>query len=83
LLRSNLFFKVKKISLFFLEKGKYFIDFKNGSGNVGEGEPGVKADVTISMNEEVFLKIFNRKFISFSNTRCQVLSKPQTLERSF
>ena len=42
-------------------KGKYFIDFKNGSGSVGEGDPGSKPDVTISMNEEVFLKIFNRK----------------------
>ena len=28
---------------------------------VGEGEPANKPDVTISMNEEVFLKIFNRK----------------------
>ena len=42
-------------------KGKYFIDFKNGSGSVGEGDPGSKPDVTISMNEEVFLKIFKRK----------------------
>ena len=42
--------------------GKYFIDFKNGSGAVGDGDPPSKADVTISMNEEVFLKIFNRKF---------------------
>ena len=42
--------------------GKYFIDFKNGTGAVGDGDPPSKADVTISMNEEVFLKIFNRKF---------------------
>lgn len=28
-------------SIFFLvsEKGKYFIDFKNGDGTVGEGDP--------------------------------------------
>ena len=47
--------------LFFVEKGKYYIDFKNGSGQVGEGDPASKADVTITMNEEIFLKIFNRK----------------------
>ena len=46
---------------FFVEKGKYYIDFKNGSGQVGEGDPASKADVTITMNEEIFLKIFNRK----------------------
>jgi hypothetical protein len=45
----------------FAEKGKYFIDFKNGEGAVGEGDPSNKPDVTISMNEEVFLKIFNRE----------------------
>ncbi len=52
------------------EKGKYFIDFKNGSGNVGEGDPGSKPDVTITMNEEVFLKIFNRtlSFKSFKGS---------------
>ena len=48
--------------LLFTEKGKYYIDFKNGSGAVGEGDPASKADVTITMNEEVFLKIFNRKY---------------------
>ena len=47
--------------LFFVEKGKYYIDFKTGSGQVGEGDPPTKADVTITMNEEIFLKIFNRK----------------------
>ena len=46
----------------FSEKGKYYVDFKNGEGMVGEGDPANKPDVTISMNEEVFLKIFNRKF---------------------
>ncbi len=35
------------------ERGKYYIDFKNGEGMVGEGDPANKPDVTISMNEEV------------------------------
>merc|ERR1712241_1029559 len=56
---------VKQVGAIYLfdvkEKGKYFIDFKNGSGAVGEGDAPTKADVTISMNEEVFLKIFNRE----------------------
>jgi hypothetical protein len=70
------------MSFFYLiERGKYFIDFKNGEGEVGQGDPQHKpgeniehfnfflnslfkvsfSDVTISMNEEVFLKIFNSK----------------------
>ena len=57
---SYLYFSID-LFLFFVEKGKYYIDFKNGSGQVGEGDPASKADVTITMNEEIFLKIFNRK----------------------
>lgn len=38
------------------------MDFKNGSGQVGKGEPNAKADVTISMNTANFLKIFNREY---------------------
>jgi putative sterol carrier protein len=41
---------------------KWYLDFKNGSGKVGKGDPDQKADVTIKMNEEVALKIFNRTF---------------------
>ena len=59
---------------FFVEKGKYYIDFKNGSGQVGEGDPASKADVTITMNEEIFLKIFNRK-LTFMIRSKQVNSK--------
>ena len=55
------------ILLSFAEEGKYFIDFKNGSGDVGKGEPSSKADVTIAMNTTNFLKIFNRKF-NFNKT---------------
>ena len=58
---------VKQVGAIYLfdvkEQGKYYIDFKNGGGQVGEGEPGSKADVTISMNEAVFLQIFNRKYL--------------------
>ena len=57
---------MKKIQYFvFLEQGKYFIDFKTGTGEVGEGDPASKPDVTISMNEDVFLQIFNRKLKFF------------------
>jgi len=68
-------------------KGKYFIDFKNGSGSVGEGDPGSKPDVTISMNEEVFLKIFNRELApasAFMTGKVKVsgdLAKALTLEK--
>ena len=55
------YFSIDLFFIFFVEKGKYYIDFKNGSGQVGEGDPASKADVTITMNEEIFLKIFNRK----------------------
>ncbi len=82
---------VKQVGAVYLfdvsEKGKYFIDFKNGSGNVGEGDPGQKPDVTISMNEEVFLKIFNRELApatAFMTGKVKVsgdLSKALTLEK--
>ena len=73
--------------LFLSEKGKYFIDFKNGTGNVGEGDPAHKPDVTISMNEDVFLKIFNRELApatAFMTGKVKVsgdLSKALTLEK--
>ena len=54
--------------LVFSEKGKYYIDFKNGEGAVGQGDPEHKPDVTITMNEEVFLKIFNREFLTTQST---------------
>ncbi len=56
---------VKKINSIFVFDidgvDKYFLDFKNGSGKVGTGDPDSKADVVIKMNEEVSLKIFNRE----------------------
>jgi len=82
---------VKQVGAIYLfdvkEKGKYFIDFKNGGGEVGEGDPASKADVTITMNEEVFLKIFNRELApatAFMTGKVKVsgdLSKALTLEK--
>jgi len=82
---------VKQVGAIYLfdvkEKGKYHIDFKNGSGAVGEGEAPTKADVTISMNEEVFLKIFNRELApasAFMTGKVKVsgdLAKALTLEK--
>merc|ERR1719266_1221727 len=82
---------VKQVGAIYLfdvkEKGKYYIDFKNGSGAVGEGDPASKADVTITMNEEVFLKIFNRELApatAFMTGKVKVsgdLSKALTLEK--
>lgn len=48
----------------FSDEGKFFVDLKNAEGQVGEGDPpsGLKPDVTIKMNSEVFLKIFNREW---------------------
>jgi len=82
---------VKQVGAIYLfdvkEKGKYFIDFKNGGGEVGEGDPTSKADVTISMNEDVFLQIFNRELApatAFMTGKVKVsgdLSKALTLEK--
>merc|ERR1712045_121986 len=82
---------VKQVGAIYLfdvkEKGKYYIDFKNGTGTVGEGDPEHKADVTITMNEEVFLNIFNRELApatAFMTGKVKVsgdLSKALTLEK--
>merc|ERR1712226_100104 len=82
---------VKQVGAIYLfdvkEKGKYFVDFKNGSGAVGHGDAPTKADVTISMNEEVFLKIFNRELApasAFMTGKVKVsgdLAKALTLEK--
>ena len=51
------------------EDSKYYIDFKEGDGQVGEGEvPNKPADfkpeVKITMSKENMLKMFNRKYLS-------------------
>ena len=63
--------KVKACYVFELEggEGKYYIDLKEGDGQVGEGEvPNKPADfkpeVKITMSQENMLKMFNRKWNS-------------------
>ena len=60
--------KVKACCVFELEggEGKYYIDLKEGEGQVGEGEVPNKPDdfkpeVKIKMTEENMLKMFNSK----------------------
>ena len=60
--------KVKACYVFELEGGaeKYYIDFKEGDGQVGEGDvpnkpENFKPEVKITMNQENMLKMFNRK----------------------
>ena len=63
--------KVKACYVFELEggEGKYYIDLKEGDGQVGEGEvPNKPADfkpeVKITMSQENMLKMFNREWNS-------------------
>jgi len=55
--------KVNAIYVFDVEgEGKWHVDLSgSGSGSVGEGEPPSKPDVTVSVNKENFLKMFNRE----------------------
>ena len=57
------------------EDKKYYIDFKEGEGQVGEGEvPNKPADfkpeVKITMSKENMLKMFNRKFLRSQHEIC-------------
>ena len=63
--------KVKACYVFELEggEGKYYIDLKEGDGQVGEGDvpnkpSDFKPEVKITMSQENMLKMFNSKFIS-------------------
>jgi len=81
---------VKKINAVFLfditGEGKWFVDLKSGKGLVGEGDPDVKADVTVTLNKDIFLKIFNREIkpaTAFMNGQMKLsgdLSKAMALE---
>ena len=81
--------KVQAVYVFDVEEeGKYFIDFKNGDGSVGKGDPPAgTADVTIKMNTVNFLKIFNREMSpasAFMTGQIKVsgdLAKALTLEK--
>ena len=51
-------------------EGKYYIDLKEGEGQVGEGEvpnkpANFKPEVKITMSQENMLKMFNRKFLTY------------------
>ena len=57
------------------EDKKYYIDFKEGDGQVGEGEvPNKPADfkpeVKITMSKENMLKMFNRKLLRSQHEIC-------------
>lgn len=49
---------VFKFDLKGAEEGVWFIDLKNGSGSVGQGEPPSEAGCTMTMNSEDFAKMF-------------------------
>eukprot|EP00095_Tigriopus_kingsejongensis_P006461 maker-scaffold128_size327099-snap-gene-1.9 protein:Tk06461 transcript:maker-scaffold128_size327099-snap-gene-1.9-mRNA-1 annotation:"hydroxysteroid dehydrogenase-like protein 2-like" len=80
--------EVGAIYLFDVEnEGKYYVDFKNGEGCVGQGDPADKPDVTINMSVDNFLKIFNRELspaTAFMTGQIKVsgdLAKALTLEK--
>jgi len=80
--------QVQAIYMFDVEnEGQWYIDFKNAPGDAGEGSPGDKPDVTIKMNNEIFLKIFNRELSAanaFMTGKIKVsgdLAKALTLEK--
>jgi len=41
--------------------GKWFLDLKNGAGSWGKGEPATKADCTLTLAKEDFVKMFTGK----------------------
>jgi len=42
---------------------KFYVDWKNGAGSVGIGEPPIdkKSDVTFTLRKEWLIKVLNRK----------------------
>ena len=65
----------------------YFVDLKNGAGTVGKGEAPEKPDVTISMDADNLLKMFNKELLpttAFMTGKLTVkgdLTKALTLEK--
>ena len=43
------------------DAGNWYVDLKNGSGAIGTGEPASPADVTFTLNDQVFQDIFQGK----------------------
>ena len=63
------------IYFFRLDDEKFYVDWKNGSGSVGIGEPPMdkKPDVSFTLRKEWLIKVLNRK-----NTFKLMLSKLMT-----
>eukprot|EP00092_Neocalanus_flemingeri_P104536 GFUD01133917.1.p1 GENE.GFUD01133917.1~~GFUD01133917.1.p1 ORF type:complete len:151 (+),score=40.46 GFUD01133917.1:63-515(+) len=65
----------------------YFVDLKNGAGKVGKGVSPEKPDVTITMEADNLLKMFNRELLpttAFMTGKLTVkgdLTKALTLEK--
>lgn len=65
----------------------YVVDLKNGNGSVVTGDPADKPDVTITMDPDNLLKMFNRELqpaTAFMTGKLTVkgdLSKALTLEK--
>ena len=79
--------KINAIFVFDIEgEGKWHVDLKSGKGDIGVDDPNVKADVTVILKKEIFLKIFNREVkpaTAFMNGNLKIsgdLSKAMALE---
>jgi len=79
--------KINAVFVFDIEgEGRWHVDLKNGKGDVGVDNTDVKGDVTVTMNKEVFLQIFNREVkpaTAFMNGKMKIsgdLSKAMALE---
>ena len=65
----------------------YYVDLKNGAGRVGKGESPEKPDVTITMDADNLLKMFNKELLpttAFMTGKLTVkgdLTKALTLEK--
>ena len=48
----------------FVDDEKFYVDWKNGSGSVGIGEPPMdkKPDVSFTLRKEWLIKVLNRKY---------------------
>ena len=62
-------------------EGKWYVDLKNGSGSVGKGDPQEKPDVTLVLNKDVLLKMFNSKRTEVGSRDVLRRAKLASLER--
>ena len=44
-------------------EGKWHVDLTSGSGEIGQGPPTNKPDVTVVVNKENFLKVGRKTFL--------------------